>query len=101
MLGAGPIRIGRDEWVLIRNNPRLPAALIRRLHAGTELEHYRVVTFDIDPEKRQLIGRYRTLDAADAAVLYTLPPAATPPHSGYPNMRFPDSLRTGDPRPRR
>ncbi|WP_368497160.1 hypothetical protein [Herbiconiux sp. A18JL235] len=78
MLGDGPIRIGRDEWVLIRDNPRYPAALVRRLHPGTPLEHYRVVTFDIDPAKRLLVGRFRTLEAADRAVRYPLPTAHVP-----------------------
>ncbi|QJU52915.1 hypothetical protein SCB71_06225 [Herbiconiux sp. KACC 21604] len=59
--------------MLIRNDPRVPAAVVRRMHAGTELEHYRVVTFDIDPENRRLVGRYRTLDAADRAVRFEVP----------------------------
>ncbi|QJU54309.1 hypothetical protein SCB71_14280 [Herbiconiux sp. KACC 21604] len=73
MIGTGPIRIGRDEWALIRNDPTTPAALVRRMHPGTEFEHYRVVTFDIDPAERRLIGRFRTLEAADRAVRYTVP----------------------------
>ncbi len=73
MIGTGPIRISRDEWALIRNDPSTPAALVRRMHPGTELEHYRVVTFDIDPAQRSLIGRFRTLEAADRSVRYTVP----------------------------
>lgn len=78
MLGNGPIRISQDEWVIIRNNPRFPAAVIRRLHPGTELEHYRVVTFDLDPEKRRLLGRFTTLESADRAVRFTVSPDAVP-----------------------
>lgn len=88
MLGNGPVRIGQDEWVLIRENPRFPAAVVRRLHAGTELEHYRVVSFDLDPARRMLIGRYRSLDAADAAVLFPRPNPNVHEHEGYPDMRI-------------
>lgn len=73
MIGTGPIRIGRDEWALIRNDPCTPAALVRRMHPGTELEHYRVVSFHLDPERRRLIGRFRSLEAADKAVRYEVP----------------------------
>ncbi|MDO9395093.1 MAG: hypothetical protein Q7T71_00965 [Herbiconiux sp.] len=85
MLGTGPIRVGRHEWVLMRNDPRVPAAIVRRLHPGTSLEHYRVVTFDVDPARRLLVGRFTSLEAADRSVLYALPTGHTPPHSGYPS----------------
>lgn len=73
--GAGPIRIGRDEWVLMRDDPRIPAALVRLLDRGGPNEHYRVVSFDVDPARRRLLGRYTTLLAADRSVLYALPGA--------------------------
>ncbi|WP_368499466.1 hypothetical protein [Herbiconiux sp. A18JL235] len=73
MIGTGRIRIGEHESTLVRNDPCAPAALVRRMHPGTEVEHYRVVTFDIDPAERRLIGRFRTREAADRAVGYTVP----------------------------
>ena len=73
MVGDGPIMISVHEWVVMRNNPRYPAALIRRIDPGEVTEHFRVVSFDIDPTKRRLIGRYCTLDAANDSVLYVLP----------------------------
>lgn len=88
MVGDGPIRIGWHEWVIVRNNPRYPAALIRRVDPGQSTEHYRVVTFELDPAKRILLGRYRTLEAANDSVLYNLPPSTVPSHFGmYENRK--------------
>ncbi|TIH28602.1 hypothetical protein D4765_18405 [Subtercola vilae] len=73
MVGDGPIRISALEWVVIRNNPRYPKALIRRVDPDKPTEHYRVVTFDIDPSRRELLGRYGSLSAANDSVHYELP----------------------------
>ena len=72
----------------MRNNPRYPAALIRRTDPGEPTEHYRVVSFDIDPAKRRLLGRYRTLEAANDSVRYEMPPEYQPiSHFGmYENL---------------
>jgi hypothetical protein len=90
-LGTGPIRIGRDEWILMRDDERIPAAIVRLLDRGGRYEHYRVVSFDLDPAKRRLLGRYTSLEAADRSVRYR-PPAAYrkgvyggPPNGGSPN----------------
>ncbi|BDZ47422.1 hypothetical protein [Naasia aerilata] len=86
--GAGPIRIGRDEWVLMRDDPRIPAALVRLIDRGGPYEHYRVVSFDIDPARRRLLGRYTSLLAADRSVLYSLPGAyRAGVYGGPPNGR--------------
>jgi hypothetical protein len=96
--GTGPIRIGRDEWVLMRDDAQIPAAIVRLLDRGGPHEHYRVVSFDIDPSRRRLLGRYTSLQAADRSVLYSLPDAyrrgvyggppngraAAPPGAGLP-----------------
>lgn len=84
MIGEGPIRISTDEWVIVRNNPRYPKALIRRIDPRLPTEHYRVVTFELDPSKRMLLGRYRTLEAANDSVLYDTPVTNVPAHTGYP-----------------
>ncbi|GAA0989960.1 hypothetical protein [Subtercola frigoramans] len=76
MVGDGPIRINEHEWVIIRNNPRFPTALIRHIDAGGPNEHYRVVTFDLNPGLRELLGRYRTLQAANDSVLFDVPQTA-------------------------
>lgn len=94
MIGDGPIRISVDEWVVVRNNPRFPKALIRRIDPGLPTAHYRVVTFELEPSQRLLLGRYRTLEAANDSVLYDTPEEslrATSVHSnwgapGYPPL---------------
>lgn len=78
MIGDGPIRISTDEWIVVRNNPRFPKAVIRRIDPGGAAEHYRVVTFDLDRANRRLVGRYRTLEAANDAVPYDRPERTTP-----------------------
>lgn len=45
MIGSGPSVSAQDEWVVIRNNPNVPAAIIRLTDRGLSTEHYRVVTF--------------------------------------------------------
>ncbi|MEF2976144.1 hypothetical protein [Subtercola sp. YIM 133946] len=72
MVGDGPIRIGWHEWVVMRNDPRYPAALIRRIDPGEPTEHYRVVSFHHDPARRELLGRFRSLEAANDSVRYTV-----------------------------
>ncbi len=84
MIGDGPVRISAHEWVIIRNNPRFPKAIIRRIDPGGPHEHYRVVTFELESKDRKLIGRYRTLEAANDAVLFDNPRPDLPEHPGYP-----------------
>lgn len=82
MIGTGPIRISTDEWVVIRNNPNVPAAVIRLIDRGLSTEHYRVVTFDLVPALRKLVGRYRTLEAANDAVRFPVPRQNDGPPNG-------------------
>jgi hypothetical protein len=67
-----PIRIGEDEWIVMRNEPGTPRAVIRRFSSGGGT-YYRAVSWAPNSEERVLIGRYPTLQAADDAVL-TDPP---------------------------
>ena len=76
MVGDGPIRISEHEWIIIRSNPRFPAALIRRIDPGGPTEHYRVVSFDLDASKRRLLGRYLSLEAANDSVRYVVDDSA-------------------------
>lgn len=67
-----PMRISASEWIVIRDSPRLPAAVIRRL----EFENrsiWRVVTWAPTSEGRQLVGYFPTLEEADRSVRFTPP----------------------------
>jgi hypothetical protein len=68
-----PIRFDHDTWLIMRNDPVLPAAIIQRLRDPGGHEFFVVVTWDLDPDGRRMIGRYGTLEDADSAVRYTLP----------------------------
>ena len=68
-----PIRFDHDTWLIMRNDPVLPAAVIQRLREPNGHEFFVVVTWDLDPDGRRMIGRYATLEDADSAVRYILP----------------------------
>jgi hypothetical protein len=66
-----PIRYSHDVWLCMRNDPVLPAGVITRLRNPNGSEFFISVTWDLDPANRRLIGRYPTLQDADAAVRYS------------------------------
>lgn len=69
-----PIQVAEGEWVVMRNSPSLPKAVIRLLPAtDARASVYRVVTWAPLSGDRKLIGYYPTLDAADEAVLEDAP----------------------------
>jgi hypothetical protein len=70
-----PIRFDHDTWLIMRNSPVLPAAVIQRLRDPNGREFFIVVSWDLDPDGRRMIGRYATLEDADSAVRYIVPPS--------------------------
>ena len=68
-----PIRFDHDTWLIMRNDPVLPAAIIQRLRDPRGHEFFVVVTWDLDPDGRRMIGRYGNLEDADSAVRYIVP----------------------------
>jgi hypothetical protein len=69
-----PIQIGEAEWVVMRNSPSQPKALVRLVPATEERPaHYRAVTWAPSSQQRLLIGYFPTLEAADEAVLEDSP----------------------------
>ena len=68
-----PIRYDYDTWLVMRNDPVLPAAIITRQKTADGVEYFRAATWDLEPEKRLLIGRSATLGGADNLVRYKTP----------------------------
>ena len=68
-----PIRFDHDVWLIMRNDPVLPAAVIQRLRDPNGREFFVVVSWDLDPDGRRMIGRYATLEDADSSVRYVVP----------------------------
>jgi hypothetical protein len=68
-----PIRFDHDTWLIMRNDPVLPAAVIQRLRDPNGREFFVVVSWDLDPDGRRMLGRYATLEDADGAVRYVAP----------------------------
>lgn len=83
-----PIRYDQDTWIVMRNDPVLPAAVILRLRGPDRQEFFLTVRWDLDPVNRRMVGRYRTLQEADAAVLYeTLAPVVGAPLEDIEQLR--------------
>ena len=67
-----PIQVATSEWILMRDDRRTPAAIVRALRLGARRElFYRVVSWAAASEDRHLIGYFQTLAEADRAVLVT------------------------------
>jgi hypothetical protein len=83
-----PIRYDQDTWLVMRNDPVLPAAVILRLRGSGRQEFFVTVRWDLEPENRRMVGRYATLQEADAAVLYeTLAPVVGAPLEDTEQLR--------------
>ena len=67
-----PIRYDLDAWLMMRNDPVLPAATIYRRRNPDGREFFLTVTWDLNVRKRHLVDGYGNLDDADGAVLYRL-----------------------------
>jgi hypothetical protein len=65
-----PIRYDHDTWLVMRNDPVLPAAIILRFRGSGRQEFFVTIRWDLESENRRMVGRYPTLQDADAAVLY-------------------------------
>lgn len=66
-----PIQISRDEWIVMRDDKRIPVAVIRRLRLGPRQEtFFRVVTWAEESAERELVGYFPTLAEADRMVLF-------------------------------
>ena len=64
------IQISSTEWIIIRDQPGRPAALIRYLRNKPDTP-YRVVRWAPDPADRRLFEYFRSLEMADMAVTFT------------------------------
>ena len=64
------IQISSNEWIIIRDQPGRPAALVRYLENKPDTP-YRVVRWAPDPTDRRLFEYFRSLEMADMAVTFT------------------------------
>jgi hypothetical protein len=83
-----PIRYDQDTWLVMRNDPVIPKAVIQRVH-HREGDRYLLFKWDIDPRKRQLMNVVDSLERADELVRYDIP-RQDAAHSGPPNGRYGD-----------
>lgn len=63
------VQISEVEWVIIRDDPRHPAALVRVI-PERPTAHYRVVRWAPRSEDRRLFDYFRSLEHADMAVTF-------------------------------
>ena len=70
-----------DEWIIMRNSNREPAAVVRAVKLGPHDDRYfRVVTWAQESADRVLRGYFSTLGEADCSVRFdnTLPTRGAP-----------------------
>lgn len=80
-----PIRYDVDTWLVMRTDPVLPKAVIKRVHgAGGDL--YLLLQWDLDPAKRLLRGTYESLEKANTLVLYDRPSNVAPDAPAYQDI---------------
>jgi hypothetical protein len=72
-----PIRYDVDTWLVMRTDPVLPKAVIKRVH-GAGGDRYLLLQWDLDPAKRVLRGVHESLEKANELVLYDRPDNAQP-----------------------
>ncbi len=70
------IQISDCEWIIMRDDPRNPAAIVRRLTFDGET-FYRIVRWAPTSEGRKLFGYVRTLEIADMCVTFVNEPEKT------------------------
>jgi hypothetical protein len=63
------VQISEVEWVIIRDDPRHPAALVRQIPEKQDA-NYRVVRWAPRSEDRRLFDYFRNLELADMAVTF-------------------------------
>lgn len=86
MTSPRSIRYDQDTWLVMRNDPVIPKAVIQRVHHA-EGDRYLVFRWDLDPNKRRLMNVVASLERADELVRYDVPPSGVPPFAGYPETR--------------
>lgn len=67
-LAAPPIRIGEAEWIIMREEPDRPAALVKYFAPSGAPAYFRCVSWAPRSADRRLIGRFATLAEAERAV---------------------------------
>ena len=74
------ITVDADTWLIMREFPQHPKAIVHRVTDTSGEERFMVLTWYPDPAKRRMAGIYRSLSEADAAVPWPTP--------GTPNLHY-------------
>lgn len=87
-----PIRFDLDLWLVMRNDPAVPKAVIQRVRHKDGVDRYLLFRWDLDPARRRLMSVCDTLEHADDLVRYEV---ATQDdiHRGPPNGLNADGTR--------
>ena len=88
MIEPRPIRYDQDTWLVMRNDPVLPKAVIQRVH-HREGDRFLLFRWDLDPQKRELMNVVASLERANDLVRYDVT-GQDAAHSGPPNGRYGD-----------
>lgn len=67
---TAPIQYDTDTWLIMREHPTRPKALVKRVTDRTQVEKYLLMTWDPDPAKCRLHHIYDTLEQAAQVVTW-------------------------------
>lgn len=67
------ITVDADTWLIMREFPQHPKAIVHRITDTSGEERFMVLTWLPDPAQRRMVGIYRTLSEADSAVPWPSP----------------------------
>jgi hypothetical protein len=87
-----PIRIDADTWIVMRNDPERPKAILERRRDATGADVFFILAWALDPKERVLMGTRPTLGEADDFVLYDLP-TKRDGRDGPPNGIYADGVQ--------
>lgn len=92
MSRPAPIQIDTDTWIIMREHPTHPKAVVHRVTDTGGEARFLLMVWHAVPAKRRMHGIYGSLEEADRAVLWDNSEAlkrardTVGPAPGYPNM---------------
>lgn len=77
------IQVETGQWIVMRENPNLPKAIVHQVTDTGGVARFMVMVWQSNPAERRMAGIYESLQAAEASVPWTNPRPVLP---GPPGM---------------
>ncbi|UOQ60400.1 hypothetical protein MUN76_15430 [Leucobacter rhizosphaerae] len=79
MYRSNTIIVDACTWLILREFPQHPKAVVHKMTDTTGEDRYLLMTWDADPAKRRMVGIHKTLGEAEKAVPWPSNQGVTPP----------------------